>query len=194
MFHKMDNSPVGCAFYETATPPVPRRYLTSELGRAYCEGMTNLTNDTAAALVASMPKPPGLTLAVEGDAIVMDGGKFGGHSLSVKVSSAARVWAHWQGYCEVNGHKVHSDGLTVTAQAKPAPLAAVTWADALKPGDVVDFPSPSAHSGRRRGRVLRVTASRVLVGYWCKVDLGRNGRREGDPPRQKWCKKSEINK
>ena len=62
-----------------------------------------MTNTEADNLIATLPKPRGLTLFHEGDRIVMDGGKWGAHTLSAKVSSAERLLLHWRGYVENQG-------------------------------------------------------------------------------------------
>jgi hypothetical protein len=54
-------------------------------------------------LIATLPRPAGLELAIAGEWIVMSGGRWGAHQLAVSASSAARVLAHWRGYCENNG-------------------------------------------------------------------------------------------
>lgn len=48
----------------------------------------------------STSKGARLSAQVENDRVVFLGGKHGPHSLDVGVSTAARVEAHWEGYCE----------------------------------------------------------------------------------------------
>ncbi len=50
-----------------------------------------MTSAEADNLIATLPKPGGLRLFREGDRIVMEGGTWGVHSLSVPVSSSERL-------------------------------------------------------------------------------------------------------
>ena len=47
-------------------------------------------------------REPACWVTVDGGRIVFTGGRFGEHSLDVRVSSRERVLAHWAGYCEAN--------------------------------------------------------------------------------------------
>ncbi len=80
--------------------------------------------------------------------LVFEGGAYGTHSIDVYASSFQRMVAHWQGYCENNG-------------LVKAPLV----------GETVSFPSGSASKKagfRRRGKVVKVTGTRVTVSYTFK--------------------------
>ena len=146
-----------------------------------------MTTAEADALIATLPKPGGLQLYRKGDEIIMDGGQWGGHSISAKASSGARLLIHWKGYVENNGKSLGS-GYT--------PAAAVPTSNVPAVGEWVSFPSKSAASGRRRGQVLKVTGKRVLIAY--RFDYEREvDRRQGlkfDPAtaHTKWCKLTEI--
>ncbi len=75
-----------------------------------------------------------------GDRIHFTGGSQGEHSLAIDVSSAERIQAHWEGYCENNTQ---------------VPVV----------GQVVSFPSGSSPTGSRRGRVTKVGPKRATVEY-----------------------------
>jgi hypothetical protein len=155
-----------------------------------------VTNSEADALIATLPKPGSLKLYREGDQIVMDGGKWGPHSLSAKVSSAERLLVHWKGYVENQGLTL---GPGYTA-ARPAPALIPHLKSSERdyaPGDKIAFSSPSysgksAH-GWRPGSVVRATPKRVLVEYSFKYDL-EEARRAGQPPRRHevWKKRAEV--
>ena len=158
-----------------------------------------MTNTEADALIASLPKPGSLRLHREGDEIIMDGGKFGGHSIRASVSSGERLLVHWKGYVENQGLSLGPDyGRTEAPRSAPQMGAALAE---LQPGEKIAFSSPSysgknAH-GYRPGVVVRVTPKRVLVEYSFKYDIEearRNKDGSGEPPRrhQIWKKRSEV--
>lgn len=143
-----------------------------------------MTNSEADNLIASLPKPGGLRLFREDDRIVMDGGKWGAHTLSAKVSNAERLLTHWKGYVE-------NQGLTL-GPGYTSPKQSALAAD-YQPGDKVTFQSASAHKGWRPGVVVRATPKRILVEYSFKYDL-EDARRTGRPPRrhETWKKRDEV--
>jgi len=155
-----------------------------------------MTNTEADNLIATLPKPGGLKLFREDDRIVMDGGKWGAHTLSAKVSSAERLLVHWKGYVENQGLSL---GPGYTA-AHPAPALIPHLKSSERdyaPGDKIRFSSPSysgkgAH-GYRPGVVVRATPKRVLVEYSFKYDL-EHAYKTKQPPRrhQIWKKRSEV--
>jgi hypothetical protein len=144
-------------------------------------------------LIASLPKPGGLQLFREGDRIVMAGGKWGPHALSVPGSSAARLIIHWKGYVENQGLSLGPDYGRVE---KPQPASEI--ARDFEPGDKVTFLSASYSSagGWRPGVVVRATPKRVLVEYAYKymIDKARSERRELRPHEksQTWKKRDEV--
>ena len=73
--------------------------------------------------------------------MVFEGGKWGPHSLALSATSPKRAEIHWRGYAEANG------------------------LFAPEVGETVIFPSPSAPSGRRRGKVVKVGPKRATVIY-----------------------------
>ena len=156
-----------------------------------------MTNTEADNLIATLPKPGTLRLYREGDQIVMDGGKWGAHALSAKVSSGERLLAHWKGYVENQGLTL-GPGYSVERPAPELiPHLKSTERD-YQPGDKIRFSSPSysgkgAHGYRPRGVVVRATPKRVLVEYSFKYDLER-ARQTGEPPHrhQVWKKRSEV--
>jgi hypothetical protein len=146
-------------------------------------------------LIASLPKPGGLRLFREGDQIVMDGGKWGSHSISAKVSDGARLLVHWKGYVENQGLTLGPD-YGNTTKPRSASQMGGDLAD-LQPGEKILFYSPSysgknAH-GYRPGTVVRATPKRVLVEYSFKYDL-EDARKTKEPPRrhQIWKKRKEV--
>lgn len=144
-----------------------------------------MTNAEADALIASLPKPGSLKLYREGDQIVMDGGKWGPHSISAKVSSGARLLTHWKGYVENQGLSLGPDYYTRPKESALAPD--------YQPGDKIMFESASAAKGWRGGTVVRTTPKRILVEYSFKYDI-EDARRTGRPPRrhQTWKKRDEV--
>lgn len=143
-----------------------------------------MTSAEADALIESLPKPGGLRLFREGDQIVMDGGTWGSHSISAKISSGARLLTHWKGYVENQGLTL-GPGYAPTRPSALAPDYAV--------GEKVMFQSASAPKGWRSGTVVRVTPKRVLVEYSFKYDLER-AKKTGQPPRRHevWKKRDEV--
>lgn len=143
-----------------------------------------MTSSEADNLIATLPKPGGLRLFREGDRIVMEGGKWGAHSLSVPASSGERLIVHWRGYVENQGLSL-GPGYT-------SPKQSALTAD-YQPGEKVLFQSASAHKGWRVGTVVRTTPTRVLVEYSFKYDL-EDARKTKQPPRrhQIWKKRSEV--
>lgn len=65
-----------------------------------------VTNTEADKLIATLPKPSGLTLYREGDWIMMSGGKSGAHSIAIGPSSAKRLLVHWHGYVKNQGQSL----------------------------------------------------------------------------------------
>ena len=162
-----------------------------------------MTNAEADALIATLPKPGKLQLFREDDRIVMDGGKWGAHALSAKVSSAERLLVHWKGYVENQGLSLGPGYSTEKPSATLIPHLMKGSDRDYQPGDKIAFSSPSysgkgAH-GYRPGVVVRATPKRVLVEYSFKYDIEearRNKDRTGEPPRrhQIWKKRSEVRK
>ena len=157
-----------------------------------------MTHSEADNLIATLPKPGGLQLFREGDRIVMDGGKWGSHALSAKVSSAERLLTHWKGYVENQGLSLGPGYTTEKPSATLIPHLKSSDRD-YQPGDRIAFSSPSysgkgAH-GYRPGIVVRTTPKRVLVEYSFKYDIER-AKKTGQPPRrhQIWKKRSEVQK
>jgi hypothetical protein len=157
-----------------------------------------MTHVEADNLIATLPKPGGLRLFREDDRIVMDGGKFGPHTLSAKVSSAERLLVHWKGYVENQGLTL---GPGYTAE-RPAPALIPHLKSSerdYEPGDKIAFSSPS-YSGKgdhgwRPGVVVRATPKRVLVEYSFKYDL-EQAKKTGKEPRRHeiWKKRTEVQK
>lgn len=146
-----------------------------------------MTNSETDNLIATLPKPGGLLLFREGDRIVMDGGKWGAHTLSVGASSGERLLVHWKGYVESNGQ-------TLGPAYSPTLVAAPTAVPAV--GEWVAFPSKSAPSGWRRGQVVKVTNKRALIAFRFKYEQEFD-RRKGlkfDPSKAAttWRKLTEI--
>ena len=157
-----------------------------------------MTNSEADNLIATLPKPGGLRLFREDDRIVMDGGKWGAHALSAKVSSATRLLTHWKGYVENQGLSLGPGFTTAKPSATLIPHLKGSDRD-YQPGDKIAFSSPSysgkgAH-GYRPGVVVRATPKRVLVEYSFKYDIER-AKKTGQPLRrhQIWKKRSEVQK
>jgi len=154
--------------------------------------MTNIEADN---LIASLPKPGGLRLFREEDRIVMDGGKWGSHSLSVPVSSGQRLIIHWKGYVENQGLSLGPD-YGRTEAPRSAPQMGADLAD-LQPGEKITFYSPS-YSGKgargwRPGTVVRATPKRVLVAFHYKYEYDKHGRLPpGAKPSQTWRKREEV--
>jgi hypothetical protein len=149
-----------------------------------------MTNTEADALIASLPKPGGLRLFREGDRIVMDGGKWGSHALSVPVSSGQRLIVHWKGYVENQGLSLGPD-YGRTEASRPASEVARDF----EPGDKVTFwsASYSAAGGWRPGTVVRATPKRVLVAFHYKYEYDKHGRLPPDAkPSQTWRKRKEV--
>jgi len=156
-----------------------------------------MTNAEAANLIATLPKPGGLQLFREGDAIVMAGGKWGSHSLSVPVSSGQRLIIHWKGYVENQGLSLGSD--YGRAETPRSPRQTGTDLADFQPGEKITFYSPS-YSGKgargyRPGTVVRATPKRALVEYSFKYDL-KHARETKQPPRrhQIWKPRDEVKK
>lgn len=149
-----------------------------------------MTNSQADALIASLPKPGGLRLFRKGDQIVMEGGKWGPHSISAKVSSGERLLVHWKGYVE-------NQGLTLgPGYSQHLPPGASLERD-YQPGDRVTFSSASysAAGGWRPGVVVRATPKRVLVEFSYKREIEKARRKGREPLRhQTWRKRSEVRK
>lgn len=149
-----------------------------------------MTNAEADALIATLPKPGGLQLHREGDQIVMEGGKWGAHSISAMASSGARLLVHWRGYVENNGQTLGPD---YGRAELPRPASEV--ARDLEPGDKVTFwsASYSAKGGWRPGTVVRATPKRVLVAFHYKYEYDKHGRLPpGAEPSQTWRKRDEV--
>ncbi|HSX23418.1 MAG TPA: hypothetical protein VLE97_11645 [Gaiellaceae bacterium] len=147
-----------------------------------------MTNSEADALIASLPQPGNLRLYRDGDRIVMDGGKWGPHLISVGVSSAERLLTHWKGYVE-------NQGLSLgPGYSRLLPLGSSQERD-YQPGDRVAFSSASysAAGGWRPGIVVRATPKRVLVEFSYKGEI-EEARRKGRKPRrhQMWRKRNEV--
>lgn len=83
--------------------------------------------------------------------VVFSGGRYGEHAIDLYASDAARVLAHWAGYCQASG------------MLKPSA------------GDTVGFSSGSSPDGRRFGRVVRTGPKRALVAF--KYKSGRASER-----------------
>jgi hypothetical protein len=150
-----------------------------------------MTNSETDNLIASLPKPGGLRLFREVDRIVMDGGKWGAHTLSVGASSGERLLVHWKGYVESNGQ-------TLGPAYSPPLVAAPASRDPTVPavGEWVAFPSKSAPSGWRKGQVVKVTNKRALIAFRFKYEQEFD-RRKGlkfDPSNatKTWRKLTEI--
>jgi len=94
----------------------------------------------------SRPATPAIRTTVADGRVVFSGGAKGEHGLWLDVSSAERVVAHFEGYCEANGLLAPRVGQRVT------------------------FPSASAWQvgGRRRGVVVSVGPKRALVAFTYK--------------------------
>ena len=157
-----------------------------------------MTNAEADNLIATLPKPGNLRLFRENDQIVMDGGKWGPHSLSAKVSSAERLLVHWKGYVENQGLSLGPGYTTERPSPELIPHLKTSERD-YQPGDKIAFSSPSysgkgAH-GYRSGTVVRSTPKRVLVEYSFKYDL-EQAKKTGRPPRrhQTWKKRAGVRK
>lgn len=118
-----------------------------------------------------------LSAAVEGDRLSFVGGLWGTHGLSVQCSSVERALVHWRGYVENSG----------LVPEVPAPRLAPPEV-AFAKGDRVRFPSASASAmgGFRVGEVLRVTPTRVLVGYRYKYQRGQG------PLSETWRKQEDV--
>lgn len=143
-----------------------------------------MTNAEADNLIATLPKPGGLQLTRKGDEIIMDGGKWGSHSISAKVSNGERLIVHWKGYVE-------NQGLTL-GPGYSSPKQSAQAAD-YQPGDKVMFQSPSAHKGWRAGTVVRATPKRVLVEYSFKYDLADARKLGREPHRHEtWKPRNEV--
>ena len=149
-----------------------------------------MTSAEADALIATLPKPGGLRLFREGDRIVMDGGKWGLHLLSVPASTGERLLVHWRGYVENQGLSLGPDyGRT----EPPRPASQV--ARDFEPGDKVTFSSASysAAGGWRPGIVVRATPKRVLVEFSFKKEIERARRERREPARhQTWRERDEV--
>ena len=157
-----------------------------------------MTNAEADALIASLPQPGNLRLYREGDRIVMDGGKWGSHLISVGVSSAERLLVHWKGYVENQGLSLGPGYTTERPSPELIPHLKSFERD-YQPGDKIAFSSPSysgkgAH-GYRPGTVVRSTPKRVLIEYSFKYDL-EQAKKAGQEPRrhQVWKDRSEVRK
>jgi len=155
-----------------------------------------VTNSEADALIATLPKPGSLKLYREGDQIVMDGGKWGPHALSAKVSSAERLLVHWKGYVENQGFTLGPGYSAERPSPALIPHLKSTERD-YQPGDRIAFSAPSysgkSRHGYRPGVVVRATPKRVLVEYSFKYDL-EHAYKTKQPPRrhQIWKKRSEV--
>lgn len=155
-----------------------------------------MTSSEADNLIETLPKPGGLRLFREGDRIVMEGGKWGAHSLSVPASSGERLIVHWRGYVENQGLSLGPGYSTEKPSAAIVPHLRSTERD-YAPGDKIAFSSPSytgkGHHGWRPGVVVRATPKRVLVEYSFKYDL-KKAKRAGEAPRthEVWKKRSEV--
>jgi len=148
-----------------------------------------MTNAEADALIASLPQPGNLRLYRDGDRIVMDGGKWGAHLISVGVSSGERLLIHWKGYVENNGLSL-GPGYTT---AHPA----ITSRERIPVvGQWVSFPSKSAKSGWRKGQVVRVTGKRALIAfrfnYEREHDRSKGLKFDPNDARTAWRKLTEI--
>lgn len=73
--------------------------------------------------------------------VVFSGGRYGEHAIDLYASDAARVLAHWAGYCQASGMLCPAVGATV------------------------GFSSGSSPDGRRFGRVVRTGPKRALVAF-----------------------------
>ena len=158
-----------------------------------------MTSSEADNLIATLPKPGALRLFREDDRIVMDGGMWGAHTLSAKVSSAERLLVHWKGYVENQGLSLGPGYTTERPSPTLIPHLMKGSDRDYQPGDKIAFSSPSysgksAH-GYRPGTVVRATPKRVLVEYSFKYDL-EQAKKTGQPPRrhQIWKKRSEVRK
>lgn len=91
--------------------------------------------------------------------VVFSGGSQGEHSISLDVSSRARILAHWEGYCEANG-------LT----AKPKPGAAVMFQRGMFgawPGTVVSAcPTSAVIRYKRRNGYVATTRVELPAVSW----------------------------
>jgi len=146
-----------------------------------------MTSAEADNLIATLPKPGGLQLYREDDRIVMDGGKWGPHALSTKVSSAERLLAHWKGYVE-------NQGLSLGPGYSQLLPTGASQERNYQPGDKVTFwsASYSAAGGWRPGTVVRATPKRVLVAFHYKYEYDKRGRlTPGAKPSETWRKRSE---
>lgn len=146
-----------------------------------------MTNSETDNLIATLPQPGSLRLFREDDRIVMDGGKWGTHTLSVGASSGKRLLVHWKGYVESNGQ-------TLGPAYSPTPVAALPSVPAV--GEWVAFPSKSASSGWRKGQVVKVTNKRALIAFRFKYEqeLDRRKGLKFDPDKAAttWRKLTEI--
>ena len=110
-----------------------------------------MTTTEADNLIATLPKPGGLRLYREGAFIVMSGGKWGRHSISVPASSGERLLIHWRGY-------VKNQGLAL----EPAPFAAVL--------SQISQLARNAHralcAAKSRSLMRGSIATRLKVGRW----------------------------
>jgi hypothetical protein len=149
-----------------------------------------MSNAEADALIASLPKPGGLQLSREGDRIMMTGGKWGAHSLSVPASSGERLLVHWKGYVENNGYSL---GPSYTTRQLP-PSASHERVPVV--GQWVSFPSGSAKSSWRRGQVVKVTPKRALIAFRFNYERAYDQKRglKFDPSdaHTTWRKLTEI--
>lgn len=128
----------------------------------------------AKTLLARLPKGHKLGIEVEvvhtttkrgivsDERITFTGGKHGPHSIWASVSTAARMEAHFAGYVEANGLKLHEYAVN----------------------NRVVFPSSSSSSGTRVGRIVKVTETRVQVEFRYKNNPKR--------PVQTWVRKADV--
>ena len=128
-----------------------------------------MTHSEADNLIATLPKPGGLRLFREDDRIVMDGGKWGAHALSTKVSSAERLLVHWKGYVENQGLSL-GPGYTI-AKPSAALIPHLKNPDRdYQAGDKIAFSSPSysgkgAHGYRPGGRCPLIVWEAAFQGH-----------------------------
>lgn len=147
-----------------------------------------MTNAEADALIASLPQPGNLRLYRDGDRIVMDGGKWGPHLISVGVSGADRLLTHWKGYVETQGLSLGPD------YSSPLPLGASQERD-YQPGDRIEFIAAdyAAAGGWRPGTVVRATPKRVLVEFVYKYEREAAKKAQRDPrASQRWKNRDEV--
>jgi hypothetical protein len=116
------------------------RTLLTDRGRQTIKARVETTEEVAAVFENGRY----VQRRVESGRIIFEGGLTGSHALELSVSSEARVRTHFEGYCENNG--------------------------CFKPsvGQKVDFPSGSARSGWRTGRVVKVGTKRAVVAFTYK--------------------------